>query len=59
MKKLNESWYVFVLLALGFALCAYFIHRRLLYNESIKADFSSQDRRRAADETEIPQIYSK
>ena len=47
MEKLNESWYVFVLLALGFALVAYFIHRRLLYRESIKADFGSENRKRS------------
>ena len=44
IEKLNEAWYVFVLLALGFAVCAYFIHRRLIYKESIKANFGAPNR---------------
>ena len=52
MEKLNEAWYVFVILGLGFALIAYFIHRRLLQKESIKADFGAENRKRnVVDET--------
>ena len=45
IEKLNEVWYVFAGLALVMALGAYFIHRRLLASQSIKADFSTASSR--------------
>ena len=44
MAKLNESWHIFVMLAIGFAVMAFFIHRRLKQSESIKADFGAPAR---------------
>ena len=44
MQKLNESWHVFVMLMIGFAVIAFFIHRRLKQSESIKADFGAPAR---------------
>ena len=40
IEKLNEVWYVFVGLALVMALFAFFVHRNLVYRESIKANLA-------------------
>ena len=39
IEKLNEVWYVFVGLALVMALFAFFVHRKLVQQETIKARF--------------------
>ena len=59
MEKLNESWHVFVLLALGFAFVVFFIHRRLLKRESIKVDFGAANRKKPDQTNDKMQIISR
>jgi len=54
LKALNEHWWVFALLALGFAIVALLIHRCLVKREGIKADFGASNPNPALDDNESP-----
>ena len=54
LKTLNEHWWVFALLALGFAIVALLIHRCLVNREGIKADFASSNPSGALYDNESP-----
>ena len=43
LKALNEHWWVFAIMALGFAIVAFLIHRCLVKREGIKADFGQSN----------------
>ena len=56
IEQLNESWYVFAGLALAFALGAFYIHRNLQRQQSLKVDFSAPQPN-ASDDLEARHSY--